>query len=168
MLTLAGEKAALWKAWRRTLKSYFQHALDCRDIGAHWNSIKTRLTELRKAGRSTLTIELFDEFGNFANEWPQFEGAWKLWQEVNYTSDRGAPRENIYKHPAPKPLKLYLRMLDVAGKPGGRFADLFSGSGTGAAAAIRWGMECISIENDPTYCDAIRRRILTELCRRRD
>jgi hypothetical protein len=77
------------------LKSYFQHAVDCRDIGAHWNNIKTRLAELRKTGRNTQTIEQWtaknapvsrrwlDEFGNFANEWPQFEEAWKMWQKVH-------------------------------------------------------------------------------------
>ena len=44
-----------------------------------------------------------------------------------------------FAHPSPKPLALYMRMLDCAGKPGGLLLDLFSGSGTGAIAAMRWG-----------------------------
>ena len=103
MLPLKQEKAALHKAYRQALKSYFEHAEDCRDIGVHWNNIKTQLTELRRAGRSTLTIEQWaainapigrrwlDEFGKLAHEWGEFEGAWKLWQTVPYTSYRGAP-----------------------------------------------------------------------------
>jgi site-specific DNA-methyltransferase (adenine-specific) len=74
------------------------------------------------------------------------------------------PSENRrYGHPSPKPLALYARMLDVAGRPGGMLIDAFSGSGTGAIAAARWEMECIAVERDPTYCDMIRRRVADEL-----
>jgi DNA modification methylase len=77
-----------------------------------------------------------------------------------------APRENkLYRHPSPKPVALFERMLDVAGVPGGLLLDLFSGSGTGAIAAMRWGMSSISIERDPSYCDMIRRRVADELKR---
>jgi hypothetical protein len=80
VLTLKQEKAALLNAWRSALKSYFQHALDCREVGVCWNRIKTRLTELRQAGRSNFTIEQWatknppvsrrwlDQFGKFADE----------------------------------------------------------------------------------------------------
>jgi DNA modification methylase len=93
----------------------------------------------------------------------------------DYFSDRGKqlrdvwdiphnPTENKrYGHPSPKPLALYERMLDVVGLPGGLLLDLFSGSGTGAVAAMRWGMESVSIEREPGYCDMIRRRVPDEL-----
>jgi site-specific DNA-methyltransferase (adenine-specific) len=70
-----------------------------------------------------------------------------------------------YGHPSPKPVAVYSRMLDVAGRPGGLLLDLFSGSGTGTIAAMRWGMESIAIERDPTYCDMIRRRVADEVLR---
>ena len=76
-----------------------------------------------------------------------------------------APQENRYGHPSPKPLAVYQRLLEVAGKPGGLLIDAFSGSGTGAIAAMRWGMSSISIERDPVYCDMIRRRVADELKR---
>ena len=77
-----------------------------------------------------------------------------------------APQENKrYGHPSPKPLALYERMLDVAGVPGRLLLDLFSGSGTGTIAAMRWGMESIAIEREPAYCDMIRRRLADELLR---
>ena len=77
-----------------------------------------------------------------------------------------APQENRYGHPSPKPLAVYQRLLEVAGKPGGLLIDAFSGSGTGAIAAMRSGMSSISIEREPVYCDMIRRRVADELKRR--
>lgn len=73
-----------------------------------------------------------------------------------------APHENKpYGHPSPKPIAVISRLLDVAGQPRGMCLDLFSGSGTGAIAAARWGMNCLSIEREPRYCDMIRRRVKT-------
>jgi DNA modification methylase len=70
------------------------------------------------------------------------------------------PHENkAYGHPSPKPLAVYNRILDVAGKPGGLVLDLFSGSGTGAVSTMKWGMEALSIEREPKYCEMIRRRV---------
>jgi DNA modification methylase len=75
-----------------------------------------------------------------------------------------APHENKpYGHPSPKPLAVYRRCLDVAGKPDGLLLDLFAGSGTGAIAAMRWGMHSLSIEREPTYCELIRRRVAAEV-----
>jgi DNA modification methylase len=71
--------------------------------------------------------------------------------------------ENKGRHPSPKPLALYDRLLDVAGKPGGMLLDLFSGSGTGAVAASSWGMRSISVERDDAYVQTIRDRVAVEV-----
>jgi DNA modification methylase len=55
--------------------------------------------------------------------------------------------------------------LDVAGKPGGLLLDLFSGSGTGAVAALTWGMRSISIERELAYVQMIRERVAAEVRR---
>ena len=60
------------------------------------------------------------------------------------------------RHPSPKPLAALARILDVAGKPGGLLLDLFSGSGTGAVAALEWGMRSVSIEREATYVQSVR------------
>jgi len=79
-----------------------------------------------------------------------------------------APHENKrYGHPSPKPIALYERMLDVVGNPGGLLVEVFAGAGPGAVAAMRWGMESLSIDREPTYCDMIRRRVIDELARGR-
>ena len=65
----------------------------------------------------------------------------------------------------PNRSRSFERMLDVAGNPGGLLLDLFAGSGTGAIAAMRWGMESVSIDREPSYCDMIRRRVSDELLR---
>jgi site-specific DNA-methyltransferase (adenine-specific) len=64
-------------------------------------------------------------------------------------------------HPSPKPIALYERMLDVAGKPGGLLLDPFAGGGSGAEAAMRWGMRSISIEREDRYVEMIRARLRT-------
>jgi hypothetical protein len=53
MLTLGGEKTALWKAWRRKDQTFYQCALECRAIGIHWSNIKSIITARRKAGTTS-------------------------------------------------------------------------------------------------------------------
>jgi DNA modification methylase len=55
--------------------------------------------------------------------------------------------ENKGGHPSPKPLAVIERIFDVAGKPGGLLLNLFSGSGTGAVAALTWGGQFRSNES---------------------
>ena len=74
--------------------------------------------------------------------------------------------ENTSRHPAPKPLAVIERILDVAGKPGGLLLDLFSGSGTAAVAASKWGMRSVSIEREAGYVQMIRDRVASEVRRR--
>jgi len=70
--------------------------------------------------------------------------------------------ENKARHPSPKPLAVMERILDVAGKPGGLLLDLFSGSGTAAVAAAKWGMASVSIERASEYVHMIRERVAAE------
>jgi site-specific DNA-methyltransferase (adenine-specific) len=69
-------------------------------------------------------------------------------------------------HPSLKPLEIYRRLMDVAGKPSGIMLDLFSGSGTGAVAAAAWGMRSVSIEREDAYVQMIRTRVATEVQRK--
>ena len=48
------------------------------------------------------------------------------------------------------------------------FGDWFSGSGTGAVAALRWGMKSISIEREQRYVPDIIARVEREMKRKRD
>ena len=65
-------------------------------------------------------------------------------------------------HPSPKPIELYMRMLDVAGRPGGTLLELFCGAGPGAIAAMRWGMRSISIDREPMYLAMLAQRVSEE------
>ena len=69
-------------------------------------------------------------------------------------------------HPASKPVALYRRILDVAGKPGGVVLDPFSGGGTGAIAAMRSGMRSVSIEREIKYVELTKIRVAKEMRRR--
>jgi hypothetical protein len=77
-------------------------------------------------------------------------------------------QENTTEFPAQKPLALYERLFTMCGRPGGMFGDWFSGSGTGAVAALRWGMKSVSIEGNAAYVTDIIARIEREMKRKRD
>jgi DNA modification methylase len=72
-------------------------------------------------------------------------------------------RQNTLDFPAQKVTHVYDRLLTLTGEPGGMMGDLFSGSGTGAVSALRWGMKCISIERDPNYVANIIKRVNAEI-----
>jgi DNA modification methylase len=71
-------------------------------------------------------------------------------------------RENKTGFPAQKGIAVYNRILTMTGLPGGTLLDLFSGSGTGTVAAMRWGMRSIGVERDPQYVADIVKRIQAE------
>ncbi len=99
MLTLNGEKQALWKAWRRKNQSEWQTALECRAIGQHWSNIKAIIKARRKAGEqitvaqwseanAPVTHRWLDEFSGFADRWEEFRAAWKWSQTLPYLPER--------------------------------------------------------------------------------
>ena len=90
---------------------------------------------------------------------------------LDYFSERGKQMRDAWDiptrpgngHPSPKPVELYTRMFDVAGRPGGTLLELFCGAGPGAVAAMRWGMRSISIDREPTYLAMLAQRVQTGL-----
>jgi DNA modification methylase len=62
-------------------------------------------------------------------------------------------------HPAQKPVAVYRRLLDIAGRRGGVLLDPCAGSGTAAVAASQCGMRSILVERDPRYVEIIKGRI---------
>ena len=62
-------------------------------------------------------------------------------------------------HPAQKPIGVYRRLLEIAGRQGGILLDPLAGSGTAAIAAMEFGMRCIMIELDDRYVEIIKRRV---------
>jgi DNA modification methylase len=65
-------------------------------------------------------------------------------------------------HPAQKPISVYRRLLEIAGRQGAVLLDPLAGSGTAAIAAMDFGMRCILIERDPRYVKVIQRRVLID------
>jgi DNA modification methylase len=62
-------------------------------------------------------------------------------------------------HPAQKPVDLYRRLLNMAGRRGGVLLDPCAGSGTAAVAAGSYGMKTIMIERETRYIDIIKARV---------
>ena len=55
-------------------------------------------------------------------------------------------------HPAEKPETLLQWLVDISTQPGDTVADLFCGSGTTGAAALKSGRSFIGIEQDTNWC----------------
>jgi DNA modification methylase len=62
-------------------------------------------------------------------------------------------------HPAQKPVALFSRLLDIAGRRGGILLDPCAGSGTAAIAGTEHGMRSILIERDARYAEIIKHRV---------
>jgi DNA modification methylase len=75
--------------------------------------------------------------------------------------------ENKTGFPAQKPVEEFNRILQMTGTPDGTMLDIFSGSGSGAIAALRAGMKSINIEREPRYVEDIVKRVKGEPYRRR-
>lgn len=61
-------------------------------------------------------------------------------------------------HIAEKPVEVMRWVLSVT-PPGSLILDPFGGSGATALACLRLGRRCLVVEQDPAYCDLIRRRV---------
>ena len=65
-------------------------------------------------------------------------------------------------HPCPKPLALWMDLLENYSEEGDTVADCFGGAGTTLIAAHRTGRRALLMEKSPRYCDVILSRALAE------
>ena len=88
MLTLSGERAALWRAWKRRDENYLAVARECRNIGIHWKNCKTLIRAKRNAGEhitvaawakthAPVSDRWLDKYAEFSSRWDEFQAAWK-------------------------------------------------------------------------------------------
>lgn len=61
-------------------------------------------------------------------------------------------------HSCPKPVELYVQLLNAFSVPGDRIAEPFCGSGTTLIACEKTNRRCFGSEIDPHYCDVIVQR----------
>jgi modification methylase len=65
-------------------------------------------------------------------------------------------------HPAPFPVELPQRLIELYTYEGDVVLDPFMGSGSTAVAAVRTGRHYLGYDTDPGYCDAAEARVLAE------
>ena len=70
---------------------------------------------------------------------------------------------NRVGHPAPFPVELPQRLIDLYTYRGDLVLDPFVGSGTTAVAAVRTGRHYVGYDTDPGYVDAARARVAAEV-----
>lgn len=68
-------------------------------------------------------------------------------------------------HPAPFPVELPQRLIDLYTYRGDLVLDPFMGSGTTAVAAVRTGRHYVGYDTDPAYTAAARLRVSSEVAR---
>ena len=72
------------------------------------------------------------------------------------------PGASTRKHPAPFPLELASRLVQMFSFHGDTVLDPFCGSGTTMIAALRYGRNSIGIDIDPDYCRMTARYLKSE------
>jgi DNA modification methylase len=77
------------------------------------------------------------------------------WFSPVWTDVTGQQRSG---HPAPYPLEIPRRLVQMFSFVGDTVVDPFAGTGTTALAALELGRSSISLEIEPTYIDMIRER----------
>lgn len=83
----------------------------------------------------------------------------RTWFQQIWTGLTGA---STRRHPAPYPVELAARLIQMFSFAGDTVLDPFLGSGTTTIAAIRSGRNSIGVEIDPGYTDLALKRIATE------
>jgi site-specific DNA-methyltransferase (adenine-specific) len=71
-------------------------------------------------------------------------------------------------HPAPFPVELPRKLIDLYTYEGDLVLDPFMGSGTTAVAALRRGRHFVGFDTDPAYVERALERVRVEEARRRD
>lgn len=71
----------------------------------------------------------------------------------------GWPGASAADHPTPKPLSLYVRLVDALCPAGGLVVDPFMGSGTTLRAAKDTGRRAIGIEIEERHCEQAAKRL---------
>jgi site-specific DNA-methyltransferase (adenine-specific) len=105
----------------------------------------TPVTRLQQGLPSTATITR-DEF---------LEATTDLWELAPESATRVG-------HPAPFPVELPTRLIELYTYAGDVVLDPFMGSGSAAVAALRTGRRYIGFDTDPGYVDAARLRLAEE------
>jgi site-specific DNA-methyltransferase (adenine-specific) len=86
----------------------------------------------------------------------RFKSAGKQHKDIIEVST--SARESV-GHAAQKPVAVYSRLLDIAGRRGGVLLDPCAGSGTAAIAGNEHGMRSILIERDARSAEIIKHRV---------
>ena len=107
--------------------------------------------------------------GNYLPDTEYIVHAWRSGSLYGETKDRtrfivhrlGDKEEG--SHPNEKPVRVMLKMVNLASAPGHTVLDPYMGSGTTGIACLRTGRKFIGVEKDPRYFEIACERIEREL-----
>jgi site-specific DNA-methyltransferase (adenine-specific)/adenine-specific DNA-methyltransferase len=81
-----------------------------------------------------------------------------VWSDIEHLQQKDRERTGFLTQ---KPEALLKRIIAASSEPGDLVLDLFSGSGTTAAAATRLGRRFVAVDQSPVACALLRQRQLT-------
>ncbi len=104
------------------------------------------------------------DLGGF-NEWEPVlvYGKRRIYNDFKYLPDCANHTKAAGCHPCPKPLKLYLWLMENGSDLGSLVLDPFVGSGTTLRAAKDLGRRAIGIEIEEKYCEIAAKRLQQEV-----
>ena len=110
------------------------------------------------SGRFVRTWQMLFHIGNHDLNWSE------EWSEARFDVQvYAAPNANTSDggyHPTPKPEALIQYLVELGSKPTDIVLDLFAGGGaTGAACVAAGQRQCILIEKESQFCEAIEKRL---------
>lgn len=74
--------------------------------------------------------------------------------------------KHVTAHPTQKPVSLLRHLVRLVTPRGGLVLEPFGGTGTTVQAAVAEGFDCMAVEKEATFCDAIRHRMAGGACTR--
>lgn len=98
------------------------------------------------------------------NLWETFSiPFWSSKEVRSYAKTKRTPDNVFEKHNTQKPKELVRRCITASSNEGDLVVDYFGGSGTTLISAKELNRNCIVFEQNPTYCEIIKTRLINEL-----
>ena len=140
-------------------------------LNAH---LRPGVSRVKTRGHAALSREyasLRNEYEELKGEWQHLRDQWEALRRPHFAQPRTksdvlrfetVPIAKRCGHPCEKPVELLQDLIKTSTRPGDVVLDCFAGSGATGIAAKSTGRRAILIEQEESYCEIIRRRLLND------
>ena len=139
--------------YRKSAKVFFDIGAVGRPRGPEKRNHMKRFID--EDGRICFTIRSAGKLYTYYEDTPVFPS--DVWDDIEHLQQKDSERVG---YATQKPEALLNRMIQASSKPGDLVCDLFSGSGTTAAAASKLGRRFLAVDSSPIALHTLRARQL--------